>query len=179
MRRNIDAWWPLLEQGAEGILVNASGCGAFVKEYGELLADDPAYAKKARRVSELACDPVEVLATTDLDPLGSPGGGRRLAFHAPCTLQHALGLGSRVESILARLGFRLTRVPNGHLCCGSAGTYSITQPELSSRLRDQKLEALQCGEPEVIATANVGCQLHLEAGAGGPVFHWLELIDPG
>jgi glycolate oxidase iron-sulfur subunit len=178
MRRNIDVWWPHIEAGAEAVLVNASGCGAVVKEYGELLAQDPDYAERARRIAELTRDPSEVLAAEDLTPLGSPGAGRKVAFHAPCTLQHAQKLANRVEPILSRLGFQLTAVPNAHLCCGSAGTYSLTQPELSTRLRDDKLVALRNGEPELIVTANVGCQLHLEAGAGEPVFHWLELIDP-
>jgi glycolate oxidase iron-sulfur subunit len=178
MRRNIDAWWPYIEAGAEAVLINASGCGAIVKEYGELLAQDPDYAERAKRIAELARDPSEVLAVEDLTPLGSPGAGRKVAFHAPCTLQHAQRLANQVEPILTRLGFQLSAVPNAHLCCGSAGTYSLTQPELSTRLRDDKLAALRCGEPDLIATANVGCQLHLEAGAGESVFHWLELIDP-
>jgi len=177
MRHNIDAWWPLIQAGAEAILINASGCGAMVKEYGELLRHDPKYADKAARVSELARDPVEVLSELDLAPLGKPGRGRRVAFHAPCTLQHAQKLGNRVEPILAKLGFVPTPVPDAHLCCGSAGTYSLTQPGLSRRLRDDKVAALESGMPEVIVTANIGCQLHLEAGATTPVVHWLELLD--
>ncbi len=177
MRRNIDAWWPRIQAGAEGILISASGCGAMVKEYGELLRHDPRYADKAARVSELARDPVEVLSEMDLAPLGKPGRGRRIAFHTPCTLQHAQKLGNRVEPILAELGFVPTPVPDAHLCCGSAGTYSLTQPGLSRQLRDNKVAALESGMPEVIATANIGCQLHLEAGASTPVVHWLELLD--
>jgi glycolate oxidase iron-sulfur subunit len=183
MRRNIDAWWPLIgapgEQGAEAILVSASGCGALVKEYGHLLAQDPAYAEKAARVAALARDPVELLAAEDLGPLGRPGAGRRIAFHAPCTLQHGQRLKGAVEAVLVRLGFELTQVADAHLCCGSAGTYSLLQPELALRLRDNKLAAIKAGEPELIATANIGCQLHLEAGAGQPVLHWIELLDPG
>jgi glycolate oxidase iron-sulfur subunit len=178
MRRNVDVWWPQIEAGAEVVIVTASGCGAIVKEYGELLAHDPEYAERARRIAALARDPAEVLASEDLEPLGSPGGARKVAFHSPCTLQHGQRLANRVEPILSRLGFELTAIPDGHLCCGSAGTYSITQPALSSRLRDDKLAALRSGGPQVIATANVGCQLHLETGAGQPVFHWLELLDP-
>jgi glycolate oxidase iron-sulfur subunit len=177
MRRNIDAWWPRIQAGAEGILISASGCGAMVKEYGELLRHDPRYADKAARVSELARDPVEVLSEMDLAPLGKPGRGRRIAFHTPCTLQHAQKLGNRVEPILAELGFVPTPVPDAHLCCGSAGTYSLTQPGLSRQLRDNKVAALESGMPEVIATANIGCQLHLEAGTDTPVVHWLELLD--
>ena len=179
MRRNIDAWWPLVEQGAEAILVSASGCGAMVKEYGHLLAQDPSYAEKAARISALARDPVELLAAEDLAPLGQPGAGRRVAFHAPCTLQHGQRIKGAVEGVLARLGFELTQVADAHLCCGSAGTYSLLQPQLAVRLRDNKLAALKAGAPEVIATANIGCQLHLEAGAGQPVLHWLELLDAG
>jgi glycolate oxidase iron-sulfur subunit len=179
MRRNVDAWWPQIEAGAEAILVNASGCGVMVKEYGELLRADPEYADKAARVSELTRDPAEVLSEVDLDPLGKPGQGRKVAFHAPCTLQHGQKLSNRVEPILSKLGFLPTPVPHAHLCCGSAGTYSLTQPELSRHLRDDKLEALQFGMPEIIATANIGCQLHLESGCSTPVVHWLELVDDG
>jgi glycolate oxidase iron-sulfur subunit len=177
MRRNIDAWWPLIQDGAEAILVSASGCGSMVKEYGHLLAQDPTYAEKAARIAALARDPVELLAAEDLAPLGQPGAGRRVAFHAPCTLQHGQRLKGAVEAVLARLGFELTQVADAHLCCGSAGTYSLLQPQLAVRLRDNKLAALKAGAPEVVATANIGCQLHLEAGAGQPVLHWLELLD--
>jgi glycolate oxidase iron-sulfur subunit len=177
MRRNIDAWWPRIRAGAEAILITASGCGAIVKEYGELLGHDPRYADKATRVSELTRDPVEVFSASDLESLGMPGRGRRIAFHCPCTLQHAQRLSNQVEPILAKLGFVLTSVPDAHLCCGSAGTYSLTQPELSRQLRDSKVAALESGIPDIIATANIGCQLHLEATAGKPVVHWLELLD--
>ena len=177
MRRNIDAWWPHIEQGAEAVLVTASGCGAQVKDYGALLRHDAVYADKAARVSALARDPVELLAGLDLAPLGQPGKGQRVAFHAPCTLSHGQKLNGQVEAILARLGYILTPVRDGHLCCGSAGSYSVLQPELSTRLRDNKLIALTGGEPEIVATANVGCQLHLESGADRPVVHWLELLD--
>ncbi|NWG86386.1 MAG: glycolate oxidase subunit GlcF [Hydrogenophilaceae bacterium] len=177
MRRNIDAWWPHIERGAEAIVVTASGCGAQVKDYGALLRHDAAYADKAARVSALARDPVELLAGLDLAPLGQPGQGKRVAFHTPCTLNHGLKLNGQVEDILARLGYVLAPVRDGHLCCGSAGSYSVLQPEISTRLRDNKLAALSGGEPEIIATANVGCQLHLESGADRPVVHWLELLD--
>jgi len=177
MRRNIDAWWPEIEGGCEAILVTASGCGVMVKDYGELLREDPAYAEKAARVSALARDPAELLAELDLAALGSPGRGRRIAFHPPCTLQHGQKITGVVESILTRLGFLLTPVPDTHLCCGSAGTYSITQPALSKQLRANKVAALESGGPELVATANIGCQLHLEAGTRLPVVHWLELLE--
>jgi len=177
-RRNIDAWWPAIELGAEAIVQTASGCGAFVKEYGELLADDPQYAAKARRVSALAKDLVEVLRAEPLENLQLSGAaGAKLAFHCPCTLQHAQKLAGAVEGVLKRLGFTLTAVPNAHLCCGSAGTYSLTQPVLSRQLRDDKLAALQSGGPEQIVTANIGCQLHLAPHARVPVRHWIERLD--
>lgn len=179
MRRNIDAWWPQIESGVEAILVNASGCGAMVKEYGELLHGDTGYADKAAQVAALARDPVEILAELDPEPLGRLGRGRKVAFHTPCTLQHGQQLNNRVEPILTRLGFVLTPVPEAHLCCGSAGTYSLTQPALSRQLRDRKIAALESGGPDIIATANVGCQLHLEAATHTPVVHWLELLDQG
>ena len=175
-RRNIDAWWPSLENGAVAIVQTASGCGAFIKEYGHLLSADPAYAEKARKVSALARDLVEILRDEPLEQLGVHSD-QRLAFHCPCTLQHAQKLGGTVETVLTRLGFSLTPVPDSHLCCGSAGTYSLTQPELSRQLRDNKLNALESGQPDVIVTANIGCQSHLDGAGRTPVRHWIELID--
>ncbi|KWR88658.1 glycolate oxidase subunit GlcF [Cupriavidus sp. IDO] len=175
-RRNIDAWWPKVRAGAEAIIQTASGCGAFVKEYGHLLRDDPAYADKARRISEMARDLGEVLADAPLEELRIKAD-KRVAFHCPCTLQHAQKLGGSVEGVLGRLGFDLAPVPDAHLCCGSAGTYSFTQPELARKLRDNKLDALESGKPDVIATANIGCQTHLGAGGRTPVRHWIEIVD--
>lgn len=175
-RRNIDAWWPRIENGAEAIVQTASGCGAFIKDYGHLLERDPAYAAKAKKVSALARDLVEVLRDEPLESLGVHGD-QRLAFHCPCTLQHAQKLGGAVEATLVRLGFNLTAVPDGHLCCGSAGTYSITQPVLSRQLRDNRLNALESGQPDVIVTANIGCQSHLDGANRTPVRHWIELVD--
>lgn len=174
-RRNIDAWWPGIAQGAEAIVQTASGCGAFIKDYGHLLGSDPAYAEKAARVSALARDLVEVLRD---EPLGTLGvrSDLRLAFHCPCTLQHAQKLGGAVEGVLTELGFYLSAVPDSHLCCGSAGTYSLTQPELSRQLRDNKLNALESGPPQVIVTANIGCQAHLDSAGRTPVRHWIELV---
>jgi glycolate oxidase iron-sulfur subunit len=177
MRRNIDVWWPYIEQGVEAIVVTASGCGALVKEYGELLRHDTVYAEKAERVSEMTRDIGEVLASAPLPPLAAHTGQYKVAFHNPCTLQHGQQLQGVVETLLQRSGFQLTPVPEAHLCCGSAGTYSILQPVLSRRLRDNKLAALQIGAPDVIATANVGCQLHLASTSGVPVKHWIELLD--
>ncbi|MES9957766.1 MAG: glycolate oxidase subunit GlcF [Sedimenticola sp.] len=177
VRRNIDAWWPEIEEGAEAVVITASGCGAQVKEYGELLGNDPEYAEKAKRVSEMARDLGEVLIAEDLSTLAHEVKPERVAVHCPCTLQHAQQLPDVVEQILERLGFDLADTREKHLCCGSAGTYSILQPEISSELRSNKLKALTIDSPDLIVTANVGCQLHLSAGSDLPVSHWIELLD--
>ena len=175
MRRNIDAWWPLIEAGAEAILISASGCGIMIKEYGEALQNDPDYAEKAARVAALACDPSEwLLERAGEIPFVADSRGT-VAFHAPCSLQHAQRLQGGVEILLQLAGYRLTSVRDSQLCCGSAGSYSILQPMLSELLRNQKLEALQAGRPDCIATANVGCQMHLQSGSDIPVCHWLNL----
>ncbi len=176
IRANIDTWWPHIEAGAEAIVVNASGCGAQVKDYGHLLADDPDYADKAARVTELAIDPIELLEAHADRLAPADDAPRRVAFQTPCTLQHAQKLNGRVDALMARIGFEMTPVPDGHICCGSAGTYSVLQPELAGRLRSQKLDNLATGDPEVIATANIGCLTHLDEAADVPVRHWLELI---
>ena len=175
-RRNIDAWWPAIEAGAEAIVQTASGCGAFVKDYAKMLHGDVQYASKARRVSELARDLVEVIAAEPLDKLACHSD-QLLAVHCPCSLQHAQKLGGSVEALLKRLGFNLSNVPDGHLCCGSAGTYSLTQPQLARQLRDNKLDALESGRPDVIVSANIGCQSHLDGAGRTPVRHWIELLD--
>ncbi|ROL75657.1 glycolate oxidase subunit GlcF [Pseudomonas vranovensis] len=175
-RRNIDAWWPAIEAGAEAIVQTASGCGAFIKDYAQLLHGDAQYAGKARRVSELARDLVEVVAAEPLDKLACHSG-QLVAVHCPCSLQHAQKLGGSVEALLKRLGFNLSNVPDGHLCCGSAGTYSLTQPQLARQLRDNKLDALESGRPDVIVSANIGCQTHLDGAGRTPVRHWIELLD--
>ena len=181
MRRNIDAWWPHLEAGVEAIVVTASGCGVQVREYGHHLADDAVYAAKATKISALCYDPSEVLAAEQatLRPLLAARLATRgkLAFHAPCTLQHGLQIRGVIENILSAAGFELTPVADGHLCCGSAGTYAVLQPEIAGRLRDNKLAALNAGSPQQVATANIGCLTHLQAGSPLPVRHWIELID--
>jgi glycolate dehydrogenase iron-sulfur subunit len=180
MRANIEAWWPEIERGAEAIVVTASGCGVMVKGYGELFKDDPVYADRARRVAELTRDPVEIVAAEwkRLAPLvAMDRGAQRVAFHAPCTLQHGLRLGGRVEEILEALGLELTPVADAHLCCGSAGTYSLLQPVLAEELRANKLAALDAGKPDLIATANIGCLIHLGADSKRPVRHWIELLE--
>lgn len=175
-RHNIDAWWPALEEGAQAIIQTASGCGAFVKEYGYLLRQDPDYAEKAALVSAKTFDLVEILAKEPIEKLGVRGE-QRLAFHPPCTLQHAQRLSGAVEGVLERLGYTLTKIPDRHLCCGSAGTYSITQPQLARQLRERKLRALESDQPHSIVTANIGCQIHLSSGASRQIQHWIERID--
>lgn len=177
MRRNIDAWWPAIEQGAEAIIVTASGCGTVVKDYAELLRDDMHYAEKAKRISAMARDISEILRDEDLTSLMSNTDQLKVAFHSPCTLQHGQKLDGVVEKILQDAGFHLTTVDDAHLCCGSAGTYSILQPAMSQRLLDNKLSALQKEQPDVIATANIGCQMHMASKAERPVKHWLEIIN--
>jgi glycolate oxidase iron-sulfur subunit len=178
MRALIDAWWPHVEAGAEAIVMTATGCGAVVKEYGYLLRHDPAYAAKAAKVSAMTQDICEVLdgEFDRIEPLLGKKGGR-VAFHPPCTLQHGLGLRGVTEKLLARAGFELTPVPDAHLCCGSAGTYSLLEPELSIPLRANKLAALGTGDPEAILTANIGCQTHLASASELPVGHWITALE--
>lgn len=177
-RANIDAWWPHIEAGAEAIVMTASGCGASVAEYGHMLRNDAAYAEKAARVSELTRDLSDVLADEDLSRLGDMGHGRKVAYHPPCTLQNAPKLRDHVAEILTGAGYELTPVRDRHLCCGSAGTYSILQPTMANELRANKLDSLTAGRPDVIVTANIGCQLHLDSASGVPVRHWIELLEP-
>jgi len=178
MRRNIDAWWPHIESGAEAIVSSASGCGAMLTEYGKLLAHDPGYADKARRVSELSRDIGEVLDREKLEALVGARDIGSVAIHTPCTLQHAMQQPDLIANILLRAGFELAATSEPHLCCGSAGTYSILQSSISERLRANKLRTLTADAPVLIATANVGCQLHLQGAADIPVVHWIELLDP-
>ena len=201
-RRNIDAWWPYIESGGdtqvEAIVMTASGCGVQVRDYAHLLQDDPAYRGKAARVSLLTRDISEVIAAEKerlLALLGNTTGGQgllvaaqadagstgvmpkpRLAFHSPCSLQHGQQIRGAVEEILRGAGFELTAVADSHLCCGSAGTYSILQAEISRKLRDNKLASLNAGMPQQIASANIGCIAHLQGGTAIPVRHWIELI---
>jgi glycolate oxidase iron-sulfur subunit len=193
VKRNIDAWWPYFDPQqktleAEAILINASGCGAMVKDYAHLLRDDPAYLKKAEVIVAKTFDlsewlPAALQSAKDAGRLKlntstlKAGVSRKLVFHPPCTLQHGQQIKGKVESFLAGLGVGLTANPEAHLCCGSAGTYSVLQPELSKQLRDRKLENLQTGAPELILSANVGCLGHLQSGTATPVRHWIEWLD--
>ena len=182
-RANIDAWWPHIEAGAEAIVMTASGCGAMVKDYGHLLRDDPVYAKRAARVSAMTRDLCEVLpAFSDAllqkaKPEAGGTKGPRVAWHPPCTLQHGQQIRGAVETLLSALGVDVKLCADSHLCCGSAGTYSVLQPELAYRLRDDKLAKLQATQPERIVTANIGCVTHLQSGTDTPVEHWIELVD--
>lgn len=185
MRRNIDAWWPHVEPaggtGVEAIVMTASGCGAHVREYGHLLQHDPAYAAKAERIAALTRDVSEIIAAEAerLKPLLAARSHPplKLAFHSPCTLQHGQKIKGVVEELLRAAGVELAPVADSHLCCGSAGTYSILQPALSKQLRDNKLAALQADAPMAIVTANIGCQTHLQSGTDRPVRHWVEIIE--
>ena len=177
MRANIDAWWPDIDNGTEAIVISASGCGTMIKEYGHLLKDDPLYAQKAARVSNLAKDIGEVLNDEPLDKLNLHATDQKIAVHTPCTLQHGQALPDLVTNILKRTGFNLVPINESHLCCGSAGTYSILQPLMAKRLLKRKIGALQGQKPDLIATANIGCQLHLQTGTKTPVVHWIELLD--
>ena len=188
MRANIDAWWPLVEAGGvEALVMNASGCGVTVKEYGHLLKDDPQYAAKAARISALTRDLSELLPAL-LPELARKLAGRvqwpdtLFAYHPPCTLQHGQQLRGGVEAHLNQLGFKLRTARNeAHLCCGSAGTYSVLNPGLSKQLRDRKLgvlaEAFGEQPPDMILSANIGCITHLQSGTGTPVRHWVEVLD--
>src|SRR2546425_5700425 len=169
---------PHVENGVEAIVMTASGCGVTVKEYAHLLERDPRYAAKAAKISALTRDISEVIDAEHvrIEPLPGKKGGR-IAFHPPCTLQHGQNMKGLTERVLARAGFELTPVPDSHLCCGSAGTYSILQPELSARLKRSKLSALASGAPEEILTANIGCLAHLQGGTGVPVRHWIVALE--
>ena len=181
MRRNIDAWWPAITSGEpDCIVINASGCGVAVKDYGHALARDPAYADKAARISGAARDLSELLPEI-VDALKGKvraGGVRGVALHTPCTLQHGQRLRGGIEPYLRALGIEVEAAgAEAHLCCGSAGTYSVLQPLLSTALRDRKLAALEAPMPACIVSANIGCIQHLQSGTDTPVRHWIEIID--
>lgn len=184
IKRNIDAWWPDIENGAEAIVMTASGCGAMVKEYGHYLRNDPDYAGKAQRVSELCKDISEIISKEINDhpdqtrqilkPLANL---KKISWHPPCTLQHGQKINGVVEAILEKIGYQLLPVKDSHLCCGSAGTYSILQADLSQQLQANKIKNLQEQHPEMIVTGNIGCQTHLQEVSEVPVVHWIHLLD--
>ena len=176
-RKLIDRWWPFIESGIEAIVVTATGCGVTIRGYGELFENDPAYANKAKTISDLSQDLSELLEVEFEGQGIQLDRARRIAFHTPCTMQHGLGLKGKVERLLASAGYHLCQVADSHLCCGSAGTYSLLQPKISSQLRTNKQSALVIDTPEVIATANIGCQMHIGNGSSVPVVHWIELLN--
>jgi len=182
-RRNIDAWWPYVEHADEdgllAIAMNASGCGVQVKEYGHLLARDPQYAGKARRISAMTKDLAELLPafSAELHAKVRAAPSNKVVFHPPCTLQHGQQIRGAVENLLASLGAEVAPFAESHLCCGSAGTYSVLQPELAYQLRDRKLGHLQATHADVILSANIGCITHLATGSATRVMHWIEWLD--
>ena len=181
MRRLIDAWWPLVERSdTEAICVTASGCGTTIADYAHLFANDPDHRVRAARVTLLAKDISQIVAA-EAPALEKLLGARKqrgtVAFHSPCSLQHGQQIRGVVEGLLQKAGYELTRVADGHLCCGSAGTYSILQPHLSMQLRARKITALEAGKPAQVATANIGCLAHLQPATQRPVRHWIELLD--
>ena len=175
-RRNLDAWLAAADAGSAAVVVTASGCAAFIRDYPDLLADDPGYAEKAQRLIDLVRDPIEVLETAPPSPKRAPASPS-IAVHDPCTLRNGLKLAGRVEALLRRLGFDPQPVRDAHLCCGSAGPYALTQPAFANALRDDKIAALTGAAPDAIVTANIGCWLHLGETAPVPVRHWLEAVD--
>lgn len=181
MRANIDAWWPLIESGkVQALVMNASGCGAMVREYGHHLRLDPAYAQKAQTVSDLVKDIAEFLspqADRLRELLDTQKFPRQVAYHPPCTLQHWQGLRPVSEELLRSIGLDLKPFSEAHLCCGSAGTYSVLQPEIATSLRDRKLGHLNQAQPDVILSSNIGCIGHLQSGTETPVQHWIEVVD--
>jgi len=184
IRNNIDAWWPYVEaqtntNNCEAIVITASGCGVMLKDYGKILKNDPVYAKKAKRISELAKDISEIIHNERINNIVIKKSTQKtkIAFHSPCTLQHGQKLNGVVEKILDDAGYELLYVENSHLCCGSAGTYSLLQPALSQTLLNNKLASLESKQPDIIATANIGCQMHLDSRANVPVKHWIELVN--
>ncbi|MFS2017125.1 glycolate oxidase subunit GlcF [Massilia sp. CT11-108] len=180
MRRNVDAWWPYVEQGGvEAIVMTASGCGVTVKDYGHLLAHDAAYAAKAARISALTKDLSEIMCDFEgeIARLLSGRIHERVAFHPPCTLQHGQQIRGKVEGVLRAAGVDVVLCAESHLCCGSAGTYSVLHPELAHALRDRKLANLEATGAQQYVSANVGCIAHLQSGTATPVTHWIELVD--
>ena len=182
MRRNIDAWWPYVEQGqAEAIVMTASGCGVTVKEYGHLLAHDPDYAAKAQRISAVTRDLSEILAGFEEQIRARAqvrnGAAARVAYHPPCTLQHGQQIRGKVESVLQAAGVDVVLCADNHLCCGSAGAYSVLQPDIAHALRERKLASLDATGASQIVSANIGCQTHLQSGTDKPVKHWVELLE--
>jgi glycolate oxidase iron-sulfur subunit len=176
-RKLIDLWWPQVQAGIEAIIVNATGCAVTIKEYGQIFENDSTYAEKALTISNLVHDLSELLEVEFEAQEIRLKANRRVSFHTPCSMQHGLGLKNKVEPLLVKAGYHLCQVADIHLCCGSAGTYSLLQAKISSQLRANKQAALMIESPEVIATANIGCQMHISNGSSVPVVHWIELLN--
>jgi len=175
MRINIDAWWPYIENGVEAIVMTASGCGITVKDYAEILKNDPVYASKAIKISVMTKDLSEIVVNEDLSELKKARTGK-IAFQIPCTLQHGQKCEHHVRTILEKTGFDMVPIKDAHLCCGSAGTYSILQPTIARQLREDKLNALLHHQPDMIVSANIGCMMHLQQATSTHVRHWIELL---
>ena len=175
IKRNIDAWWPHINNGCEAIVMTASGCGLTVKDYARLLQNDAMYAQKATQISELTQDASEFLATLKFTMKNNHY--QSVAYHPPCTLQHGQKINNIIESILQDAGFQCVQFNDKHICCGSAGSYSLLQPKLATQLKKKKINNIMQSTPDVIATANIGCLLYLQKGSPVPVKHWLELVD--
>lgn len=177
IRKQIDAWWPFIEDGVEAIVITASGCGTIIKEYGSLMQDDPNYATKAQTIANMTRDISEILLDENYPCENFQPTDRLIALHVPCSLQHGQKLDETISTILEKCSFRLAETAESHICCGSAGSYSILQPRLSQRLLKRKIKALEVGQPDQIVTANIGCQLHISSMSEKPVSHWIELLD--
>jgi glycolate oxidase iron-sulfur subunit len=176
VRANVDAWTAELDRGLDAIVINASGCGTMVKDYGFLLRADSAYAEKAERISTLAKDVSEIVQGLGLKPTVLPTA-RRVAYHSACSLQHGQRIHAGPMQLLQKAGFEVVEVPEGHFCCGSAGTYNMMQPELADALKARKLRNIASVQPEIVAAGNIGCITQLMDGAGVPVLHTVELLD--
>ena len=176
MKTNIDTWLPLLDNNdVKALTMTASGCGVMIRDYQHVLQFDAAFAEKAKRISDAYLDPVEIVNQHAEQTLKG-SSKKRIAFHPPCTLQHGQQITGQIEALLKKAGYDLVNFTDSHLCCGSAGTYSITQKKFATQLRNNKLAAIESQQPEIIVTANIGCQTHLQTGTDIPVQHWLELL---
>jgi glycolate oxidase iron-sulfur subunit len=179
IKNNIDAWWPYIEEGIEAIVISASGCGAMIKDYGYILRNDTDYKDKAHQVSMMAKDIGEIIVAEDIETLRKmvKVNSRRIVFQNPCSLQHGQKIKDEIENLLKKLGYQIDNIEDANQCCGSAGTYSLLQTELSEKLRRKKISALEAVKPDVILTANIGCQLHLQQATEIPVKHWIEILE--
>lgn len=179
IKSNIDSWWPEIEAGVEAIVISASGCGAMIKDYGYLLRGDPVYKDKAHKVSMLAKDLGEIIAAEDIDKLRRiiHVKSKKFVFQNPCSLQHGQKLEDKTKTLLEKIGYKIYEVEDANQCCGSAGTYSLLQTKMSEKLRRKKIETLESVAPDVIMTANIGCQLHLQQATDIPVKHWIEVLE--